>query len=62
MWAGHEGYYHAPILDPLDGLVARVHAQLFADLFLDRYLATFADSARHRSPTFATITYRVGSV
>lgn len=52
MRARHELEDNAATLDPLDGLVARVHTQLFADVFLDRDLTTLSDPARQFTPTY----------
>ncbi len=50
MRRGHELDDDAAALDPLDRQVPRVHAELFADRFLDRHLATLANGARHTAP------------
>jgi len=43
----HELYDQPPILDPLDGPIARVHRKLLADGLLDRDLAALTDPAWH---------------
>ena len=50
MRARYELEDNAATLDPLDGLIARVHTQLFADVFLDRDLTTLSDPARQFTP------------
>jgi hypothetical protein len=47
MWSWHELDDQPPILDPLDGLIARVHPKLLADGLLDRDLTALTDASGH---------------
>jgi len=47
MGGRHELDDQAPVLDPLDGLIARVHRELVADGLLDRDLTSLTDPAWH---------------